>query len=277
MKLITKLLAATFTTGLFVSSPLLAGEGKSFTEKVLIETEPEKWWSIELSTGWDSLYIFRGVNILRNDKDYGSSLYWTDVNASWSVTPNDTLTVGTWMAFGLDSTDYKELNIYAGYTKTFGDLAVSFGYTFYDVISGPLYSHELNTGVAYTINLPAGITVTPSLAYFFNLGPDTGNQGLVEQWASFLLARVDVGIPLYKDIIALEPWVAMGMSFDYNYKEDGSTYTGPNNLEFGIGIPIKVNETVSFYVYGAYSTQWENLVGTKSNTFWGGAQVTLSF
>lgn len=277
MKLSKNILTIALTTGLFIASPLFAGEGKSFEEKIIVETEPAKPWGVELSTGWDSLYMFRGVNVLRDGKGYGASLYWVDGFVEWDVTPNDMLMVGTWMAFGMDRKRYKELDVYAGYTRTVGDLAVNVGYNFYGVLSGPLYSHELNAGLAYKITLPAGITVVPSVAYFLNLGPDTGEQGLVEQWAGYLQARVDVGIPVYKDILALNPWVAMGASFDYNFREDGTAYTGANNLEIGVEVPVKVTEIVSVVVYGAYSTQWENLVGTSPNTFWGGARVVVAF
>ena len=42
----------------------------------------------------------------------------------------------------------------------------------------------------------------------------------------------------------------------------------------GIGLPIKINNVITVYGYGAYSYQWEGLVGTEPSTFWGGAKVT---
>lgn len=277
MKLATKIVAAVGFAALLATKPLVAGDGKSFKEKVVVEEE-RKLWSAALSTGWDSLYMFRGVNVLRGDQSYGSSLYWTDLNATWNITENDFLTVGTWMAFGLNKTNYKELNVYAAYTHTFGNLALSFGYTFYDIISGPLYANELNWKAAYTIELPAGITIVPSLTYFFNLGPDLADgEGIVKSTSSFLLARIDAGVPIYKDIIALAPWISFGTSFDYNIQQDGSYFTGANNLELGLGLPIKINDVISLYGYVAYSTQWEDLAGTRPNTFWGGGKVTFSF
>jgi hypothetical protein len=256
---------------------LTAGESKSFKEEIIVVEEVAPF-SAELSTGWDSLYMFRGVNVIRGDKEYGSSLYWTDLNATWNMTASDSITVGAWMAFGLDSSDYKELDVYVGYTKTIGDFSLGMGYIFYDAIAGPLYSHELNWSLAYTINLPKGITITPALIYYLNLGPDAGGgQGIAETGSSFLQARIDAGIPIYKDIVSLEPWVAFGASFGYNFREDGSTLTGANNLELGLGVPVKVNDTITLYAYAAYSNQWSSLVGTEPSTFWGGAKVSFSF
>jgi len=276
MKLATKVLATVCTAALLASNPLLAGDGKTFKEKVVVEEE-RKIWGAALSTGWDSLYMFRGVNVLRGDQQYGSSLYWTDLNATWNITENDFLTVGAWMAFGLTKSNYKELDVYASYTHTFGNLAVSLGYTFYYYLASETYQNELNAKVAYTFELPAGITITPSLTYFFNLGPDLQNQGAVETTSSYLLARIDAGIPIYKDIISLAPWVAIGSSFEYNFQNDGSVLTGFNNFELGLGIPIKINDTITLYGYGAYSYQDQNLLGTENNTFWGGGKVTFSF
>ncbi len=278
MKIATKIVAAVSLAAVLASNPLLAGDGKTFKEKVIVEEETTKWWGAALSTGWDSLYMFRGVNVLRGDQDYGSSLYWTDLNFTWNITDNDFLNVGAWQAFGIGNSAYKETDVYVTYTHTFGNLAASLGYIFYYYGNTEQYQNELTAKLAYTIELGGGITVTPSLAYFFNLGPEIGpKKGVVEPASSYLLARIDAGIPLYKDILSLAPWIAFGSSFDYNFQSDGNTFTGANNLELGIGLPIKINDVISLYVYGAYSTQWENLVGTEDNTFWGGGKVTFTF
>lgn len=263
-----------------LATPLVAGEAKSFKEKVIVEEET-KWWSAALSTGWDSLYMFRGVNVLRNGEKYGSGLYWTDLNATWNITENDFLNVGAWVAFGTGSINYKELDAYATYTHTFGDLALSLGYIYYNVWATPLYSHELNTKAAYTFHLPKGITITPSVTYYFNVGPDTDEEGIAPTASSFLMARIDAGVPLYKEILSMTPWVGFGTNFEYNLQteSDGTTnfFNGANNLEMGIGFPIKINDTITLYGYGAYSYQWYGLVGTEPSTFWGGAKVTFSF
>ena len=290
MKLATKIVAAVGLAALISNQPLLAGDGKTFKDKVPV-VEETKWWSAALTTGWDSLYMFRGVNVLRFDQDgqkqkYGSSLYWTDLNATWNISKNDFLTVGSWMAFGLGHTNYKELDIYANYTHTFGDLSVSLGYTFYYYLASNLYQNELNAKVAYTFHLPAGITLVPSLTYFFNVGPDFDNfkrwTGAVETCSSYLYARLDASIPVYKDIVSITPWFGFGTSFDFNAQTNDTAtgynfFTGANNIELGIGIPVKLNSVITVYGYGAYSYQWYGLVGTEPSTFYGGAKVTFSF
>ena len=291
MKLVTRILVTVGVAGALLAKPLLAADGKTVQEKVVVEEEARKWWSADLSTGWDSLYMFRGVNVLRFDQDgnkqkYGSSLYWTQLNVSFMPTENDTITLGSWMAFGIGNTRYKEFDGIVNYAHTFGDLEVALGYIFYYYLNSVLYQNELTAKLAYTFNLPAGITLVPSLTYFFNLGPDFDDfrrgTGVVETASSFLVARLDAGIPIYKDIISLEPWFAFGVSFDFNARtadnESGfDFFTGANNIEVGIALPIKINDVITLYGYGAYSYQWEDLIGTEPSTFWGGAKVTFSF
>jgi hypothetical protein len=291
MKSITGMLAAVGIAGLLLSRPALAGEGKKTLQENVAVEEARKWWGASLSTGWDSLYMFRGLNVLRFDQDgnkqsYGSSLYWTQVNVSFMPTENDTITLGSWMAFGIGDTRYKEYNATVNYVHTFGDLAVGMGYTFYYFLNTVLYQNELNWTVAYTFNLPAGITLIPSVVYYLNLGPDFDNfergTGAVETASSYLIARLDAGIPIYKDIISLAPWFGFGTSFDFNPRtannESGfEFFTGAEHIEVGIGLPIKINDMITLYGYGAYSYQWQDLVGTEPSTFWGGAKVTFSF
>ena len=291
MKSKVGILAAVTAVGLVLIQPALAGEGKKTLQENVAVEETRKWWGASVSTGWDSLYMFRGVNVLRFDQDgnkqrYGSSLYWAQVNVSFMPTENDTITLGSWMAFGLTNSRYKEYNATVNYVHTFGDLAVGMGYTFYYFLNTVLYQNELNWTVAYTFNLPAGITLVPSVVYYFNLGPDFENfergTGAVETASSYLIARLDAGIPIYKDIISLAPWFGFGTSFDFNARNADNAsgfefFTGAQHIEVGIGLPIKINEVITLYGYGAYSYQWQDLIGTEPSTFWGGAKVIFSF
>lgn len=264
--------------GMSSADILRAAEGKNYTEPLPGMDADSRFWNGELSTGWDSLYMYYGVNVLRDGLDYGSGLHWTDLSVTFNLSENDFLSIGSWFAFGFDRSAYKELDAFLAYTRTYGNFSLGFGYTFYDIQPGPFYSNELNFKAGYAIEFPSNITLTPSIAYFLNLGPDVADgQGVSKTGASFLQARIDAEIPLDKNIVALAPWIAFGASFDYNFREDGSCYTGANNFEAGLGVPIRINETITIYGYCAFSTQWANLVGTRPNTIWGGTKITFAF
>ncbi len=256
----------------------LAGT-KTFKEEVVVVEEPAQWWNAELSTGWDSLYMFRGVNVLRGAKSYGSSIQWTDLSVTFNLTENDALTVGTWLGFGLGNANYNEVDAYLSYTHSFGNLDLTVGYTFYDVMSASIFSNELNAGLAYEFDL-GFMTITPGLIYYFNIGPDTADSGIASCASSFLQFRVDSSIPVYKDgAVAIEPWAALGVNFRYNFDENGNTYDGLNNLELGLALPIQLSKVVSVSPYVAYSQALNSagLLGTERATVWGGASVTFSF
>ena len=289
MKIATKIVSMVSLAAVLAGSPLLAGDGKTFKEKVVIE-EPTKWYGAALSTGWDSLYMFRGVNVLShgaygNTSNYGSGIYWTDLSFTWNITPSDTLTIGSWAAFGTSNTSYKEVDIYATYTHTIGDLALSAGYIFYYVFptGSDLYSHELNVKAAYTFHIGSA-TLTPSIGYYFNIGPDSidSSNGVAKAASSYLALRLDGSVPLYKDIVSLAPYVAYGTNFQYNSRLTSSgTYdffNGANNLEFGLALPVKINSVITVSGYVAYSYAFANLYGTTNpSTAWGGAKVTFAF
>ena len=279
-------LATTFAvlgTAALLSSSAFAGETKSFKEPKDVPPVEKQWWNASLSTGWDSLYMFRGVNTLPNDSNgYGSSLFWTQLSVTFNLTDNDFLTIADWVAFGLTDSAYKENDVIVNYTHTFGNLSVRLGYTFYALLNANqtgLYSHELSAGVAYKLEL-GPVTVTPGLNYYFNVGPNFGNGGYVEQCASYLEARIDASVPLYKDVVSLAPYVSFGTSFRYNFTthdEPASPFTGANNIQTGVALPIAVSKNISVSPYVAYSYQWYGLVGTTPSTFWGGGSVTFSF
>ncbi len=283
MKLANKFAAVLGTAALLSSSALFAGDGKSFKEVKTVVEEPTPWWTASLSTGWDSLYMFRGVNTLPDPGNgYGSSLYWTQLSVTFNLTENDFLTLAGWTAFGLTDSSYKEFDGIATYTHTFGNLSVKLGYTFYALLNANqtgLYSHELNAGVAYKLEF-GPVTVTPGINYFFNVGPNIGNGGYVEQTASYLEARIDASTPIYKDIVSLAPYVSFGTSFRYNFSTDEnppSPFVGANNIQGGISLPIAVTKNIVVAPYAAYSYQWYGLVGTTPSTFWGGGSVTFTF
>ncbi|MFV0416655.1 MAG: hypothetical protein ACK5NG_09850 [Chthoniobacterales bacterium] len=274
---LSKYISLALTLSLATST--LAGEGKSFKEEVIIvEEERTPWINASASTGWDSLYMFRGVNILRNNKSYGSALYWLGGDVTFNLTSSDSITLGVWYAVGT-SVDYNEFNAFASYTKTIGNLSLTAGYTYYLIWPGMgrVSSHELNVGAAYEFDL-GFMTLTPGITYYFNIGPGPTNGGFTPVASSYLDLRVDASIPVYKDgVISIDPWIAYGTNFRYNADNNGHFFNGANSLQIGIAVPFQITRVVGVSIYGAYSRAFNDLAITKPNTFWGGASVNFSF
>lgn len=154
-------------------------DGKTVSKKVVVEEEDEKWWTVNASTGWDSLYMFRGVNVLGN----GRGIYWLGGNVAITPWENGVITPGIWYGTSTSSSrNYNELDVSLDYTHTFGPLAASFGWIYYYYpdnfgLGGPnLSQNELYWKLAYGAEL-GSVTITPSATYFLNVGPHSGSGG----------------------------------------------------------------------------------------------------
>jgi D-alanyl-D-alanine carboxypeptidase len=244
--------------------------------------ENEKPLNAQLAVGWDSLYMFRGVNANRGGGRYGSGIAWAAVSAGWDLTADDSLGFEVWHCLGMQRDAYKEIDFSLAYTRMLGDLSVTCGYAFYcGYAPQDLFSHELSAVAAREFSLgPA--TVTPSLGYFFNIGPDTADgKGMAAAGSGFLAFRVDASLPVWREVVALEPWGAFGVNFSYNSRtgpdDEPVAFNGCNNLEFGVAVPVRLTRSITVSAYAAYSRALAGLVETDPDTFWTGASVTVSF
>lgn len=246
----------------------------------LLQQKPT--WHAQLTGGWDSLYMFRGVNMLGRDSKYGAGLFWANLSTTFKLTPDDLFQANVWNALGMGHMLFQETDLCLMYTHNFGNLFVTLGYMMMAMNSMEMYCNELHGKIGYNLSL-GPVTVVPSVTYFFNLGPNasTSRYGMAPSASSFLSLRTDFSIPLYKDVIKLTPWVAYAQNFRFNARteSDGTTvfFNGPNNFELGVALPIKIRPGVILSGYGAYSYGFDHLVGTEPSTFWGGAKITFAF
>ena len=302
MKLTKSLIALTSAVAIS-ATPVFAGT-KTFKETVVVQEAEVAPWSATLSTGYDSLYMFRGANVLRDmnsnrDKggNYGNGLFYTDVSATYNLTENDSITAGGWMAWSAGSVGYQEFNARLNYVHTIDNLAFGLGYTLYaaytdqnatngDHEDKDAYANELNASVAYNIDL-GFMTLTPSTTYYFNVGPDSdtadvGAVGSAVTGSSYLDLRLSGAIPV-TDAVSINPYTAFGLNFGANLEgPNAQTFNGSNNLELGVAVPWQINEVITLSGYVAYSRAFNDLAGvaaqvTDPNTVWGGAKVTFSF
>lgn len=253
-------------------------EGESANAAI---AESEESFEASLLTGWDSLYMDRGVNGLPY-RSYGSGIYWMGLDLTWGVTENDFVSVNLWQCFATQGPSYNEFNANLVYTRIIDRLELDLKYSFQYAYSDGNYSaHELSASAGYQLEF-GPVSLRPSLTYFFNIGPDAvDGYGFAETASSFLMLRVDGSVPVFRDIVALEPWGAFGVNFRYNSRDTGdeesAPFTGVNNLEFGVALPVKLHRHVYVSPYAAYSLALTDLIGTDQNTFWGGVSVVISY
>jgi hypothetical protein len=271
---------------------------------IVVIEEEDKWWSVNASTGWDSLYMFRGVNVLGN----GNGLYWLGADVGVSPWSGGTITAGVWYGVGSwynganSQTRYGELDIFADFTQQFGNLAVSVGWILYWYPNGTWENangdafygtaqNEIYFGLGYDIEV-GSVTITPNTTYYYNLGPELGSPGgAINGGSSYWTFGVDLNIPVaYDGAVALEPYSVFGVNFGFNDRySDGAfnRFRGGNNWETGIALAVQFTSWFSVAPYVAYSYQWQDLpsfgyspdgdLTTAVNTWWAGVSANFSF
>ena len=303
MKLITRVASVALAT-VAVTSALRAAEtnsvssGKNFKQPVE-EVAASPMFTGTVTTGYDSMYNFRGVDWIPN-KGIATATF-TPV---WHITPNDTFSVPLWFCVALgqyspfNGNNYTELDVSPSYVHTFGNLAVGCGYTLYNYFNygfpqegggessykpgGTGLQHEVNINANYTVKTGA-VSWVPSIAYFYELGQAApNNYASINAGSSFLSPALTVSVPLYKDIVSFNPNTQYNISFGYNNKTDGSKLYGFNNFQMTAPVTWKVTSAISLTAYVAYTYQ-PDLMNTVSmtampyNRFYGGASVGYSF
>ncbi len=258
-------------------------------KEVVVVEEDEKWWSVNASTGWDSLYMFRGVNVLGN----GNGLYW--LGGDLTITPweNGAFVAGVWYGVGSwwnganTQARYGELDVFAEYTHSFGALDLTAGWIYYWYPTTSQAQNEIYFAAAYNIEVGT-VTLTPNTAYYYNVGPQLGSPGgIVNGGASYWILGLDASIPVaYDGAVALEPYTQFGINFGFNNNNFGNNrFNGGNNWQAGIALPIQFTSWLSVSPYIAYSYQWQQLAAgagtgtgaTAVNTWWGGISANISY
>ena len=158
-----------------VATPAPASNGKNVVsdKKVVTPaaTATVPQFEVFVTENWDSLYIFRGVNMIPN-----AGILSTTVDPVWNITANDRISLPLWYAtawgktqsgpsfnnnFGYMSPGYglqnfRELDIPIDYTHKMGNWAVGAGYTLYSFY---------NTAPQNINGFPVGAQTTRSTSF----------------------------------------------------------------------------------------------------------------
>jgi hypothetical protein len=277
------------------SPPGMIPNGPPIESALRIQENDSRPWRIQASTGWDSLYMDRGVNVLGN----GNGLYWIALEAPIEIWESGTVTPGVWYGIGSHWNRaqlrqlFKELLVSCDFTQAFGNLSISTGWEFTCAPVEFELQNEIFVALSYDWTIgPA--TVTPNTAWHYNLGPKAGTPGgAVNGGASYLTLGLEAEIPLANcGAVALAPWTSLGINFNYNERGgdpllgiDGEPFIGGNNIEFGIALPLRLSSWFMLEPYAAFSRQWQNLgagSGSRSgftdpDTWWTGVRAALVF
>lgn len=212
----------------------------------------EEGLGISFSGGYDTKYIFRGV-------DFGDHLVWGALTIPVKLTDKLTFTFAPWYGNIADG-EYDELDLVAGLTYDLGFGTVGVGYTWYYFPFSGFDTHEPNV----TFSMPLGPVNWTSGAYM-DTEADAGDIG----W--YFETGIDATIKI-NDMISIVPAAKISYCTDY-YGVDGF-----NNILLKLGVPIALTKTATLtpYIAGSIAIDGLDDIGEDDYLF-GGVSLTVTF
>ena len=240
---------------------------------------------MSLSSGYDSLYMFRGENVIP-----GCGIAWVRMDPVLYLGKNDVFDVPFWYATALGNPlpnvaqNYREFDVPLTYTHKAGDFAFTGSYNLFFYFNYPGYvpagqgiQHELHLGSSWT-KKTGRVSWIPSLDYFYELGNANGTPyGCIDPGSSFLGTSLTCSIPFLDEKLTLDPVAQYNFTFGYSINNDLNYVWGGNNAQITLPATWHLNKRISITGYAAYSYQWQQLLGTSPGTIWGGGSLNYSF
>ena len=207
-------------------------------------------FSGSIAVGYDSEYIFRGVN-------FGTDAPWAGVDTNFELSDALSLNVGAWYINPTGGgRDNDELDLYAFLNTTLGALDVGVGVTSYQFPEAGSDALEAALTLGYSVGI---IDLGFLYAYDF------------ETEGTYLETSVGTTIEI-TDNVALE--LGTGVS----YGDDYYGVSGFNNVFVKAAIPIALTETLTLTPYIANSWAIDSLEDTgEDDHLFGGASLSVDF
>ena len=209
----------------------------------------------EFHVGYNSEYIYRGVELGKDAYEYGLDFAGSsDSGLDWSA--------GIW-SISPDGTGDNELDIYASVSKDLGIGSVAAGFTVYtyDALNDDA---EVYLGFStQSCGLDLGLTV------FF------GTDGIVEE---AILLEGTIG---YSFEVSSQTTANIGITYGYMLDEGVGGYASDDGEVYAsasISLDYAVSDSITFSPYVSYSEGEEKRIADAADgVLFGGASVSLSF
>ncbi len=207
----------------------------------------------EFHVGYNSKYIFRGVDLGDDAYEYGLDFAGScECGLDWSA--------GIWGISPDVAGD--ELDIYAAVSKTFGDVTLAAGFTAYTYPNGGADDAEIFLGVSGSVSgLDAGVTV-----YF-------GTDGILQDQ---ILIEGSLG---YSHEISETVSASLGLTYGYvadNGDGGYATSDGAAYFTASLGLDVALSDEITLSPYVSYVDGKSRVNGVDGETF-GGAMLSFSF
>jgi hypothetical protein len=237
------------------SNPLIAvilgGAAITLCAQEPTESSATSSLSGALSTGYESLHIYRGV-----DSALGDDILWT----SAAVTVADATTLGVWYGTGPNS-DYEEIDLFGSHVFAVNDLQISVGFLWYTF---PENSAANSTDFILKFSQSFAIGDAGSITPYLSLVYNESAQGFYEELGA--TARFPMS-----DLVAFEVtgWIALSQDF--------RPETGLDNATLLLALPIAVTDTVSLRPAVGASLAFDAIKSISQDETWASLSLNVSF
>ena len=243
----------------------------------------DRWWGVNVTTGWESRHVHYGVDETGPDGAYVNEV---------GIQLGD-FSVSVWNGIGTGNA-FLEWDFTVAYNIDLGPVFIVPGYNFRYVPSyavggddhgGEEHAEEehgeeehaeessddhgghVHNTYGNELFIAVGTNLIPYVVPSANLIWDLNNNP-----GGFMELRLDGDVPVYEDIVSLQPYALLGLNFGYN----NADYSGWNNFQFGAQATYALNEYFSVFAGVNYSVALEALQQIdQENVVW--ANVGLSF
>jgi hypothetical protein len=219
---------------------------------------PEEPLGMSVSVGYDTKYIFRGV-------DFGDHLVWAGLSIPVKLSDSVTFTFAPWYASaaggGRFGPDYDELDLVASFAFDVGFMTITAGYTYYLFPFSDTDTHEPFLMLSKSFG-----SVNWFAAGYGDVEADAGDIGYYYE------TGLNTSIKLTESL-SLVPEARISYGIDY-YGVDGF-----NNVLVKLALPWAVTSTATItpYVAGTFAIDsLDSDVGEDSYIF-GGVSLTVTF
>jgi hypothetical protein len=255
---ITKLLALTLIALATAAGSANAGasaKNPSAPSDAIAPVDDSLGFSI--SGGYDSKYIFRGV-------DFGDNLVWGSLSIPIKITDKLTFTFAPWYGNIADG-EYDELDLAAGFSYDLGFGTLGLGYTWYYFPFSGFDTNEPNVTFQTCLGAIGACKINWFSGAFCDFEADAGDEG----W--YFETGLNTTIAL-TDTVSLVPEARLTYATDY-YGQDGF-----NNVLVKLGAPVALTKTATLTPYIAGSIALEGLDGIgQDSELIGGVSLTVTF
>jgi hypothetical protein len=273
-------LAFSFLGTLALATTGFAGTAPSGKAPAPVAPAPEQDLGFTLGVGYDSSYIFRGLQLAENwvssSLDYTLPLTQTlrlDVGANYGGSADDSFgesLVSDVLGLDVSGASYQRLELGAGLVADLGGVELGLGYRWYHHMGDAEAILEDGHEIGLTVAAKAGPV---------NVGVGAYYDAAVDGW--YFEAGINSEIKL-TDSISLVPGATVGYANEYSYHFDvlGSqpAVDGFTHVGLSLALPIKLTKSATLTPFIAANLPVDELDDLgEDNQLHGGVSLSVKF